>query len=112
MRFYKGSHVADGEFLPFPEEWVPKPPAILQAFLEDYNINKDVFRREQAALLSNATFAIDHQCKVVKRVKKKVGELVCQTFSNVGDLGLVLSFCVVHNIGEHWTELAIEEVVQ
>ncbi|KAF4708292.1 hypothetical protein FOZ62_003690 [Perkinsus olseni] len=97
----------------FPEEFVPKSPALLQALLSDYYQHRDSLRREQRALRSTNALGIDHQAKVVGRVKKDpTGQAVgTQSFSIVGDLGLVLGYYVVPDTSGVWLEKAMTEVL-
>ncbi|KAF4730048.1 hypothetical protein FOZ62_023899, partial [Perkinsus olseni] len=101
-------------FPPFPEEYVAKSPALLQAFLVDYDRNRDDLRREQAALVSATAIAIDNQRKVVKRTKVDVtkGEAGTQSLTAVGDGGLILGYYVVPDVGRISMKLAMEELVE
>ncbi|KAF4646531.1 hypothetical protein FOL47_006036, partial [Perkinsus chesapeaki] len=97
----------------FPEEYVPKAPALLQALLADYYENRGDLRREQRSLRTTCALSIDHQAKVVKRTKKDpTGRSVgTQSFSIVGDFGLVLGYYVVPDTSGSWLERAVSEVL-
>ena len=68
----------------------------------------DVSWKKHAALLSEIALTIYHKNKVMKRVKKKVGKVVGQTFSIVG----IFIFFVILNTEVDWTEPAIKVIVK
>jgi hypothetical protein len=57
--------------------------------------------------------SVDHKSGDAKRVmlKSDDGEVGTQTFTIVGDLGLVLNCCVVPDTHGDWTDIAIDEVM-
>lgn len=92
------------------EGWVAKAPAITKAFLRDYVTHRDSLNREMASIKSTVALAIDHQYKVVKKVK---GRKATQSFSVLGDGGLVLGYGFMRQCwklcigtGQSWTRTA------
>jgi len=101
------------EFPPFPEEFCPKAPALLEALLADYALHKDDLLRELKTYVSNYGLAVKHKRSDTTRVKMDAtaGDAGTQTFTVVGDLGFVLNYCVVPETNMDWADMALEEVV-
>ncbi|KAF4650172.1 hypothetical protein FOL47_001398 [Perkinsus chesapeaki] len=104
---------ASEPFGDFPEEFVAKAPALLQAFLVDYHEHRVDLRREQAALRSTYALSLDHQAKVVRRTKQdpSKSDVGTQSFSVIGDFGLVLGYFVVPDTSGRWIEQAMKEIM-
>jgi hypothetical protein len=93
-------------FPQFPERWVASGAAIMAAFLRDFEINRADLCRELQSITTTSTLAVDHQRKVVKKVKKdhQEGESGKQTFVICGDEGVILNYCVVPDTAAEWTD--------
>ena len=102
--------VVTNTFPDFPEHWVPKGPAILNAFLCAYLTHKDGLRREISTLISSSALAMDHQCRLSKTAKAGDDEVAGQSLTIVGDLELVLFDEIVPTTGEEWNKIACEEL--
>jgi len=100
-------------FPSLPDEFCPKSPALNEAFIADYCIHKDDLLRELKGIVSTYALAVDHKRGDVKRVAMNAekGDIGTQSFTIVGDLGLVLNYCIVPDTHGDWTDVALDEVV-
>jgi len=101
--------VVDEEFPDLIDRYVAKGTPIIRAFLRDYITHRDSLNREMATLQSTIAISIDHQHKVVKKVK---GKAATQSFSIMGDGGLVLGHYAVPSSEMKWVHTAMMEVVE
>lgn len=99
-------------FPPLQKAWMAASYLIVAAFIRDFSMNRDELCRELQSYVSKLSLAVDHQKKVVNRVKKTNDELQIgkQSFVIVGDLGLIMNYVVVPDTSDHWTESAMDEV--
>ncbi|KAL7533844.1 hypothetical protein ACHAXR_009080 [Thalassiosira sp. AJA248-18] len=93
---------------PLNDLWVAKSSSITNAFLRDYINHKEHLLREMATLKSDFALAADHQYKVVRKVQ---GKKATQSFSIVGDGGVVLGYYVVPDTNMKWVHEAFVEIV-
>ncbi|KAL7492367.1 hypothetical protein ACHAWT_002552 [Skeletonema menzelii] len=101
--------------VPFPaidEFYVAKAEAIMKAFIRDYINNKDGLNREWATIVSQRAISVDHQHSVARKAKGDKGEGQAQSFSIVGDGGLVLSYVVVPSTELSFVHDAMMEIVE
>ena len=54
-------HRVMADFQPFPSEYVVKGPWLIRAFIREYLFEQNYLQQEQAALVSEAALAVDHQ---------------------------------------------------
>jgi hypothetical protein len=99
-------------FPPFPETFLAKSPALLKAFIADYWLHRDDLHRELKTQVSKVGLAIDHKKGDAARIKLNLdnGAVATQIFTVIGDLGIVLNYCVVPDTNMAWTKLCMEEV--
>ncbi|KAL7535467.1 hypothetical protein ACHAXR_010412 [Thalassiosira sp. AJA248-18] len=103
-----GHTVIDVTFPAVGDKWVAKSSSITNAFLRDYANHRESLNREMASLKSVHGLACDHQYKVVRKVK---GKKATQSFSIVGDGGIVLGYYAVPDTSQKWVKDAFMEVV-
>jgi hypothetical protein len=66
------------------------------------------------AQVTKTGLAVDHKAGDARRVRCSTdkGEVGGQTFTIIGDLGLVLNYCVVPDANLEWTDAALREVIE
>lgn len=103
--------IDDDNFPEFPEDWVGKSPALLTAFIKDYFVEKPALMAELKSIVLENSLAVDHQRKVVKTAKK-LPDLCSgsQSFTVVGDLGLIHNYVVVPDTGAIWIDKCMLEI--
>ena len=109
----KRNVAGNGDFPPFPSQYVPGRPHLTAVFVRDYWEHKPFILRELRATVSSHGLAVDHQRKVMKRTLG--GGVVGQggqTFTVCGDFGLVLGVYVVPDTALAWGKEAMAEVVE
>ena len=95
-----------------PDDWLVKPFTMIKAFICDYLMHRADLCLELQGNTVTLSAAMDHQRKVVKRVRRQSNELEMgqQSFVITGDLGVILNYVVVPDTGTQWTNKALNEV--
>lgn len=104
-----GNAVIEDGFPPMNESYVAKSASITNAFLRDYANHRDSLNREMASIQSEQSIAVDHQYKVVRKVK---GKKATQSFCIMGDGGVVLGYYAVPDTHGDWLHDAFMEIVE
>ena len=104
-----GNAVIEDGFPLLNDSWVAKSYSITNAFLRDYVNHRDSLNREMASIKSVHTIAVDHQYKVVRKVK---GKKATQSFSIMGDGGVALGYYAVPDTHGDWVHEAFMEIVE
>ena len=100
------------EFEEFPRldiSYAAKQEGLMGALVRDYFSVRPELNREMASLTSERSLAIDHQAKVVKRVK---GNKALQACTIVSYVGLVLGHYTVPTDDMEWIDLAMDEILE
>jgi len=94
-----------------PEEWYVSSYTLIAGLIREFLLYKDELLREIQSCVSEQAFAVDHQAKVVKRVRQSDGDVrATQSFTICGDKGLILNYCVVPSTGIEYQHDALDEV--
>jgi len=88
---------------------VCKASMATRAFLRDFAAQRSWLYAEMASLRSQGTAACDHQAKPVRRT---IGKEAQQSFTVVGDGGLVLVYIAVPDGNMKWVDMAMKEFVE
>jgi len=104
-----GNEVIEDGFPPLNDTYVAKSASITNAFLRDYCNHRDSLNREMASIKSVQSIAVDHQYKVVRKVK---GKTATQSFCIMGDGGVTLGYYAVPDTHGDWLREAFMEIVE
>lgn len=101
--------VEDRAFPSLDDSLVCKASMATRAFLRDFATQRPWLYSEMASNKSEQAMACDHQAKVVRRSKDKEAQ---QSFTVVGDGGLVLVYIAVPDGNMKWVDTAMVELVK